>query len=405
MTLETLAMKYGDVDGDGIVDRVFLVGSKTFGLSHQLAQDIQLYIEHGKTKELTKIGLPENMGYQPTLFLGDFTGNGTNDMLIVISTGGSGGMIYGYLYSYIDGVFEKIFDSEQFNRFMKYDVSYQDDYLVSVINFNLKQTYAFDITSRGEEYLSAIYDKQKKLKKPLKGDVLPLSGLYPIDFERDGTFELYAAQKVMGQYQADGFGIAETVLHWSINQFIPTRQYLALFGNELPAKRITLPPQHFVLLHQLLTEKKRNKQLEQVIIREYQIKKGIDRVRYLYNYIDLNGDGIPEVFVYLIGDKLCGNEGCSVAIFKSTPQGYQMLSKISPVFQPIVVSTGKSNGYKDLIVYVSGGGTNPFYAKLKYQQFGYPARPTLQNKVPENATVEGTLLFADGLQPQAGILL
>jgi hypothetical protein len=111
------------------------------------------------------------------------------------------------------------------------------------------------------------------------------------------------------------------------------------------------------------------------------------------------------VFVYLIGDKFCGNEGCSAAIFKSTTQGYQLLSKISPVFQPIVVSTGESNGYKDLIVYVSDGGANPFYARLKYQQFGYPARPTLQNKIPENATVEGTLLFADGLEPQSGILL
>lgn len=405
MNLEMLAMKYGDIDGDGLVDRVFIVGNKPFGLSSPMVGDIQLIIEQNKTKEKKFFSLSENSGYEPSLFLGDFTGDGFDDIMVAINSGGSGGMIYAYLYTYKNGTFQKIFDSEEFNRIMKYDVTYQNDYLVSVTNFNLKQNYTFDISSRDDEYLSSIYDSNKKLKKAVHGEVAPLSGLYPIDYERDGIFELNALQKVSGLYQADGFGYVETVLKWNGDHFIANRQYLVLFGSELTEKRITLPPLHFVFLHRLYTEKRRNIQLEAAIAREFHLKKGTDKVRYYYNEIDLNDDGIPEVVVYLVGNKFCGNEGCSVAIFKSTIPGYQLLSNISPVFQPIVVSAERTNGYHDLIVYVSRGGADPFYARLKFQHNSYPSNPTQQPRVPETATIVGTLLLADGLEPQAGILL
>ncbi|MDF2557631.1 MAG: hypothetical protein K0R71_1459 [Bacillales bacterium] len=405
MELVTLAMKYGDIDGDELIDRVFIVGSRPFGLSSPQVRDIQLIVEQNKTKKTTRIPLPENLGYEPSLFLGDFTGDGVDDIMIVISSGGSGGTVFAYLYTYNNGGFHKLFDSEQFNQFMKYEVPYLNDYQVNVTNYNLRKSYTFNISDRGEKYLSAIYDSNKKLKKRVNGDVAHLSGIYPVDFERDGIFELVIFQKVNGLYQADGFGYVETVLHWDGKQFVASRQNLALFGSELTEKRITQPPLHFVFSHRLFTEKKRNKQLELAITREFQVKKGIDKVRYYYNMIDLNGDGIPEVFVFLTGSKLCGNEGCMAAIFKTTARGFQLLSKISPVFQPIVVSTEKTNGYHDIITYVSKGGVDPFYARLKFQHNSYPSNPTHQPRVPETATIIGILLLADGLEPQAGILL
>lgn len=405
MDLETLAMKYGDIDGDGLVDRVFIVGSRPFGLSSPQVRDLQLIIEQNKTKKNIRIPLPETLGYEPSLFLGDFTGDGVDDIMIAINSGGSGGTVFAYLYTYNNSHFQKIFDSEQFNQFMKYEVSYLDDYQMNVMNLNLRKSYTFDISDRGEEYLSAIYDSNKKLKKNVNGDVAPLSGIYPVDFERDGIFELVISQKVNGLYQADGFGFVETVLHWDGKQFVSSRQYLSLLGSELAEKRITLPPLHFVFSHRLFAEKKRNKQLEMAITREFQVKKGIDKVRYFYNMIDLNGDGIPEVFIYLTGGKFCGNEGCTAAIFKSTARGFQLLSKISPVLQPIVVSTERTNGYHDLITYVSRGGVDPFYARLKFQHNSYPSNPNQQPRVPETATIVGVLLLADGLEPQAGIML
>lgn len=405
MNLKVLTIKCGDINGDGLDDHVYIVGNKPYGLTSPMIGDIQLIIELNKNKEIIKVKLSESLGYEPTLFLGDFTGDGFDDIMVVINSGGSGGMIYAYLYTYHNGMIRKIFDSEEFNRLMKYDVTYQSNHLVTIKNFNLQQTYTFDISNRGEEYLSSIYDSNKKMKKTANGDVAPLSGLYPIDFERDGIFELVAMQKVSGLYQADGFGYMETVLKWNGKQFVIHRQSFALFGSELPEKRITIPPLHFVFTHKLYTEKKRNKQLEQAIIREFQLKKGIDRVRYYYNLIDLNEDGHPEVFVYLVGDKICGNEGCKAAVFKTISQGYQLLNKISPVFQPIVVSAERTNGYHDLIIYVSKGGVDPFYARLKFQRNSYPTNPTQQPRVPETATIVGTLLLADGLEPQAGIML
>jgi len=80
----------GDVTGDRIPDTIYLTGIKT--PQSPFIQNITLLIQDGRTGRLTGIQLPENAGYDPSLFLGDFTGNGVADILISIATGGSGGI-------------------------------------------------------------------------------------------------------------------------------------------------------------------------------------------------------------------------------------------------------------------------------------------------------------------------
>jgi len=82
----------GDVNGDGIPDNVYLTGIKTPGI--QFIQNITLVIQDGMTGRFAVISLSENAGYNPTLFLGDFTGDGADDILISIASGGSGGIMY-----------------------------------------------------------------------------------------------------------------------------------------------------------------------------------------------------------------------------------------------------------------------------------------------------------------------
>lgn len=232
--LQVVDTKYGDVDGDGMIDTVYLAGNKAFGQSSPFVTDITLFIESGKTKELTYIPLKENTGANPTLFLGDFTGNQVDDVLIVISTGGSGGTINGYVYSFIDGDYRKIFDTDLFNQTYTYYVNYQDYYKLDVISKNLHKKYTLDITFRGSNYLTPLYYENGHLKQPIHGDVYPLSGLYPIDFERNGIYELYTFQAIAGLYHADGFGNIENVLKWNSHQFIPSRQYVSIYGEEFP---------------------------------------------------------------------------------------------------------------------------------------------------------------------------
>jgi hypothetical protein len=82
----------GDVNGDRIPDNVYLTGIKT-SIS-PFTQNITLEIQDGRTGKFVTIPLSENVGYNPRLFLGEFTGDGTADILISIDSGGSGAIMY-----------------------------------------------------------------------------------------------------------------------------------------------------------------------------------------------------------------------------------------------------------------------------------------------------------------------
>ena len=223
--------KRGDVTGDGSFDIVSLAADKTEG--SPFWQNITLVIRDGKTNMYERIALKENAGYHPTLFLGDFTGNHIDDILIVIDTGGSGGTIYAYVYSFLDGEMRQVFDADEYNERSKYAVNYQDQFKVNVTSFDSKKEYTLDLMYKGKEYLSEIYDENGTLKAPIEGWVDPIGGLYPIDFERDGTYELMAIQEIAGRYHADALGYVNNMLKWNGHEFISDRQNVSIFGADI----------------------------------------------------------------------------------------------------------------------------------------------------------------------------
>lgn len=223
-----IAEAHGDVDGDGLSDRVFLYGHKTENSPYW--RNLRLVVQNGRTNQQTQIPLKANQGYNPSLFLGNFTGNHAEEILVISDTGGSGGAIYAEMYMYDNGYYKRIFQEQQFNDRYKYKVSYEDDYKVSVISQSLNETYLIDLHYKGGDYLAEIYTTDGKLKQPINGWVNPLSGLYPIDYNRDGIYELTAYQRIAGQYNADSLGGVQTVLSWNGRRFEPIRQAIAIEG-------------------------------------------------------------------------------------------------------------------------------------------------------------------------------
>lgn len=227
----TVAVKYGDVDGDHVIDRVLLTGTKT--PDSPFWQNITLLVQNGRTHQYQQIAMKNNMGYNPTLFLGDLTGNRVDDILVEIDTGGSGGGIYAYVFSNINGQIRPIFDSESFNEAYSYHVSYENQYKVQVTSSRLRKKFILDLHYKGKEYLSEIYRPNGTLKEPVEGWVNPASGLYPIDFNRDGSYELQAVQAIAGRYNADRLGYIQTTLKWNGRGFAPQDQNVAILGGNL----------------------------------------------------------------------------------------------------------------------------------------------------------------------------
>jgi hypothetical protein len=230
MNLNIVSYSRGDVNGDKIPDNVYLTGTKA--PDSPFIQNINLVIQDGATGMFVSIPLKENAGYNPDLFLGDFTGDGIDDILISIETGGSGGIMYYYIYSFINNIALLLFDFNIYNGQYKYDVTYKDNYKVEVISRKNNTKYIIDISYKGDDYLNEIYDKNGKLKAPISGFVNPLSGLYPVDFDSNGVYELLAYQKIAGRYNADSIGYVQNSLKWMNNMFTLYDQKVAIFGSQ-----------------------------------------------------------------------------------------------------------------------------------------------------------------------------
>ncbi|HEX3031005.1 MAG TPA: VCBS repeat-containing protein [Bacillota bacterium] len=220
----------GDVNGDRIPDNVYLTGIRT--PDSPFTQNITLVIQDGRTGMLYSIPLKENAGYNPTLFLGDFTGDRVNDILVSIASGGSGGTMYHYIYSFVGNIPRILFDFEVYNSQFTYQVTYLDNYRVAVISRPNNARYILDITYKGADYLNEIYDPNGKLKQPISGFVNPLSGLYPVDYDYNGVYELLGYQRIAGRYNADSLGYVLNILKWSGSSFVLDNQSVAIEGSQ-----------------------------------------------------------------------------------------------------------------------------------------------------------------------------
>lgn len=221
----------GDVTGDGIPDKIYITGVKT--PNSPFIQNIMLNMQNGKTKQIIQVKPKENAGYGPTLFLGDFTGNGVKDVLLQIDSGGSGAITYNYIYAFPNNQSRLLFDSDVYNEAYQYKVQYENYYMVRVVSEKNRNKYLIDISYRGPEYLNEIYDYHGVLKEPIEGFVDPISVLQPVDFDRDGVYELMVFQHIAGRYHADTLGYIQNVLKWDQKAFRLTQQYVAIMGTEM----------------------------------------------------------------------------------------------------------------------------------------------------------------------------
>lgn len=91
--------------------------------------------------------------------------------------------------------------------------------------------------------------------------------------------------------------------------------------------------------------------------------------RFLYDQVDLNGDGKLEILVGLTGSYFCGSGGCTVYLL--TNQG-DVITRFTVVDYPVYVDTQATNGWSDLVMY-SGGA----YRRATYNGQTYPYNPSI----------------------------
>lgn len=225
-------MKQGDVTGDGILDYVYLYGNKR-DETEIFADHITLVIQDGRSNQISTINLQKNAGYNAKLFLGDFSKDNIFDILISIESGGSGGYGIFYIYSFRNNIPRLLFDFEKYNKSHTFQVNYEDFYKVGVGSPSQDLLFTLDISYKGYDYLSNLYDENDKLKQPIKGEVLAASALNPIvTNQKSMSYDLLVFRRIIGISNSDTLGYIENLLIWNGTQFISTRLTTAILGTK-----------------------------------------------------------------------------------------------------------------------------------------------------------------------------
>jgi len=126
--------------------------------------------------------------------------------------------------------------------------------------------------------------------------------------------------------------------------------------------------------------------------------------RYCDASIDLNADGVSEIIVYVTGQGWCGSGGCVTLVLAQADSAYRVVTKLTITRPPIRVLTESANGWRNIGVWVQGGGIQPGYeAELRFDGRTYPSNPSvpparrLTTKAPGKVVIspsqQGKLLY------------
>jgi len=131
-------------------------------------------------------------------------------------------------------------------------------------------------------------------------------------------------------------------------------------------------------------------------IKNYAINKKRSAGSYKLVGADLNEDGIPEAMVLFQGKDWCAKNGCSLAILRSGPHGYEAISRTVRVKPPVVISGERTNGWRDLFVSTGGDGSAPLRrVRLRFASNSYARNAMLEDEIPPDVPQFGDTAIAE----------
>jgi hypothetical protein len=140
---------------------------------------------------------------------------------------------------------------------------------------------------------------------------------------------------------------------------------------------------------------------EESIRKLFQSRDNDRSTRYLAVFRDLNGDGIPEAMVYLIGQQWCGSGGCHLFILQKSGGSWKTVTSMTITNPPIRVLDSKWNGWHSLGVRVQGGGIQPGYeAELRFNGKSYPKNPSVPPARRAAGDLAGEVVIKDSDNPK-----
>lgn len=220
-----------DVTGGGYPQEVYLLGAKQEDRVAYYAK-LTLVVTCVAQNYCGQLILPEG-GYSPRIFVGDLDCDAVDDILVSADTGGSGGTVSAYAYSFRGYLAKELFNYNTYYDQHPFTAEYTEGYRVRITDDQGTQ-WLLDISCRGSEYLSELYNPDGTLKQPVSAMVLGVTAVLPL-WGRD-CWNLQVVERIAGKAGYDTLGYIQMLTSWDGNEFIPySTQVSSVVTCEAPA--------------------------------------------------------------------------------------------------------------------------------------------------------------------------
>ncbi|MBK1810165.1 hypothetical protein JHL18_05885 [Clostridium sp. YIM B02505] len=225
---QIIEVKEGDITGYFSQDKAILTGEYPY-VETTFTNNIELIVQPRRKKRPSLVKVPFS-GYYFQLFLGDFNGDGRDEILVRGSFLEVRGYAVGAIYAYSDGYLEKIFDHEIFTSSYPFKARYLDNYKIEVESLPLKERYLIDISGRPREYLDLLFDPTGKVKNNVSPAISPVIDVDPVKSIYNDTYSLIIKHNVLGIDNDDIFAIIESLFSLYENKVELINMGILTFG-------------------------------------------------------------------------------------------------------------------------------------------------------------------------------
>lgn len=216
------------------LDRVLLFGNQTLADSPYY-DTLELQIITSDERSYT-FPLDQD-GYNPSLFIADFTDEATSQLLITSSSGGSGNYTHVILYRFENGGLEELFSSARFDATFSYSSYYLPYYKAQVSSYGANRLFNLNLSQLSPDQLSLIYNSSGQVITQDDPFVSTINAAFPIKLPGQTYYNLLLWQRIIGPSNADTLGIIQTLVTFVSTPFELIEQTLATTGVPLPTLR------------------------------------------------------------------------------------------------------------------------------------------------------------------------
>lgn len=367
----------GDLTGDGIEEEVYIVSC----LGKICEQNNFLVVYEKKTGNVYEFPL-EKDHYKFEIQLISFRNSRKKEIFLRNIGESFGGYVKCQVFSFENNQIVELFNSNTFYKENKIMALYKDDYELEVLNYERNKKYFVVVRENYKYYLDFVYDGSGKVKPGReKANISRVWECYPFYPMGNGIARINILQKILGQSDTDIICLVQSVISYTDKEFKLVDQTVNLKGNFINQnyrnKEICIEEGCFNILTGSSEE---NPKIKEVIKKELNFEK--DDFKYVRYNVDLNDDGIDEMFIYLKDWYFCTINGCKALVLKEDNGEFEVIGNFSDVSYPIIISNKKTNGYKDVILYISGLGIEDGYRIAKFNGEEYTKNIFLERVVP-----------------------